>query len=87
MRTCRLQTFVIRLQTAVNTHNWHSTAAPPSISTVLAAFAAALADQMRPMWAQMVVIEQDLHAGDGKLPGQAQAPVTLLKLEYQLQVC
>lgn len=57
------------------------------MSTTLAAFAAALADQMRPMWTELVHLEEDLHPRDGSLTSRAQPPVTLLKLEHQLQVC
>lgn len=98
--TCRLQRFVGRVQTAVNSHPRHSTGAQLSVSTTLAAFAAALADQMRPMWAELVHLEEYLHPRDSGLdPGdsgfhpkgsgthtQPQPPKMLLGLEYQLQV-
>ena len=81
-------------------HPKHNTRTPPSVSTTLAAFAAALADQMRPMWAELVRIEEslhpqgfDLHPKDDDLyprdigaHAKSQRPLTLLGLEYQLQV-
>ena len=83
-----------RVQTAVNSHPRHSTGAQLSVSTTLAAFAAALADQMRPMWAELVHLEEKclhprdsgLHPKGGGTHTQPQPPKTLLGLEYQLQV-
>lgn len=83
---CRLQRFVDRVQAAVSCHNWHNTQTPLSVSTTLAAFAAALADQMRPIWAELVHLEENLHPEKANMRSQPQLPVTLLGLEYQLQV-
>ena len=82
----RLQTFVNRVQTAVGSHSRLTAGAAPSVSTTLAAFAAALADQLRPMWAELVRLEETVCAQGSDMIAQAQAPVTLLWLEYQLQV-
>ncbi|KAL3159096.1 hypothetical protein ABBQ32_011094 [Trebouxia sp. C0010 RCD-2024] len=45
----------------------------------------ALADQMRPIWAELVHLEENLHPGKSDMRPQPQLPVTLLGLEYQLQ--
>lgn len=83
---CRLQRFVDRVQAAVSCHPWHHTGTPPSVSTTLAAFAAALADQMRPIWAELVQLEENLHPSEASVQAEPQPQVSLLGLEYQLQV-
>ena len=82
----RLQTFVTKVQSAVNGQSWHASTAQSAVSPTLAAFAATLASHMRPMWAELVHIEEDLQRVEtGSLPPQH--TTSLLKLEYQLQVC
>ncbi|KAL0024129.1 hypothetical protein WJX77_000413 [Trebouxia sp. C0004] len=75
----KLQTFVNKVQSAVSSQSWQASRAQSSVSPTLAAFAAALADQMHPMWAKLVEIEQSLGITETSIK------VSLLHLEYQLQ--
>ncbi|KAL0048039.1 hypothetical protein WJX82_006302 [Trebouxia sp. C0006] len=75
----KLQTFVNKVQSAVSSQSWQASRAQSSVSPTLAAFAAALADQMHPMWAKLVEIEESLGMTE------TSSKVSLLHLEYQLQ--
>ncbi|KAL0024075.1 hypothetical protein WJX79_003630 [Trebouxia sp. C0005] len=75
----RLQTFVNKVQSAVSSQSWQASRAKSSVSPTLAAFAAALADQMHPMWAKLVEIEESLGIIETSIK------VSLLHLDYQLQ--
>ena len=69
-----------KVQSAVSSQSWQASRAQSSVSPTLAAFAAALADQMHPMWAKLVEIEESLGMTE------TSSKVSLLHLEYQLQV-
>ena len=82
---CRLQNFVDKVRTAATCHSWQAADMQSSVSPTLAAFAAALAHQLHPMWAELVRIEEDLQQPNDKDQSNGQSGI-LLKLEYQLQV-
>ena len=74
-----------KVQSAVSSQSWQASIAQSSVSPTLAAFAAALADHMHPMWAELVSIEEGLGlAQPNSVP--ARHASSLLKLECELPV-
>lgn len=74
-----------KVQCAVSSQSWQASVAQSTVSPTLAAFAAALADHMHPMWAELVSLEEGLGLTEPRGVPAAHA-TSLLKLECELQV-